>query len=86
MDTEQRVLMLEHALAIQAAWIRDFAQCPMHQHVDTVLLTHDGATPWHGPSCEILEFDCPHRVSRDGTLDIAYEALGTRDLSRWLVV
>lgn len=70
-------------------FIRGMCICPLHQHVDVVLMTHDGPVQWHGPACEVPAEGvgpwCEFVQARTELLDEVYEGLGTRDMTEYLL-
>jgi hypothetical protein len=83
-------------LAELIVFIRGECVCPTHEHVSVVEMTQEGGATWHGPWCEVpelasLAFEadstniCEFHALREHILERAYETLGTRDMSRFLV-
>lgn len=78
---------LKRALAEVVIFLRGEAICPHHPHVTEVVLTPEGWTPWHGPSCEGAlgtTFYCEYRELRKELVAKAVEALGTADMGQFL--
>lgn len=84
---------LMRTLAETVVFLRSYI-CPIHQHVTVLLITHEGPTPWHGPICETSREEqevlagqpvqCDFVDERIRILAMAYEALGTQDMSELL--
>lgn len=73
------------ALAEAVVFLRSHF-CPYHDHVNIAIVTHDGPTVWHGPACEVPELgvECEYHREREELLERCYEALGTKDMSRYV--
>jgi hypothetical protein len=81
----ERLEMVERALAEAVTFLRGEVMCPFHRHVDTYILTPEGPSHWHGPACEALELDCEFRMARKALVDMACEALGTENMTEFIL-